>query len=199
MGLALAISLAKAGAAGIALGARSNLDAAENDIISAAEVAGKKPPKILKLKLDVTNWAEVQNAAKLTEKEFPRLDVLVNNAGYLSTYVPITDSDPKDYWSNYEINIKGVYLMCKAFLPQMLRGGEKTILNLSSIGAHLLAPGGSGYQTTKFALLKFTEFLMVENSDRGLLAYCVHPGGVPTALSMKLPEHAFKASKFLVL
>lgn len=81
VGRATAISFAKAGAAGIAIGARSSLDDVEKEIVAAAKAAGKPTPKILKLKLDVQNYDEVKNAAKLTEQEFGKVDILINNAG----------------------------------------------------------------------------------------------------------------------
>ena len=87
--------------------------------------------------------------------------------------------------------------MTKAFLPLMLKGGQKTVVNLSSIGAMGLRNGASGYQPSKMALLRFTEFMMVEYGKEGLLAYCVHPGGVLTELAGKMPDymHASRCSK----
>ncbi|TVY18568.1 Short chain dehydrogenase citE [Lachnellula arida] len=193
VGRVLALSYAKAGVAGIALGARSDLAGVEQDIISAAQRAGKAIPRVLKLKLDVTNWADVESAAKETEREFGRLDILVNNAGFLSAFKPIVDSDRDEYWGNYEVNVKGVFLMCRVFVPLLLRGGEMTVVNLTSAGAHGVAYGASGYQTTKFTLLRFTEYLMVEYGEKGMLAYCVHPGGVPSEMSIKMPEQLYKA------
>lgn len=61
------------------------------------------------------------------------------------------------------------------------------MINLSSIGAHMIRGGASGYQTTKFALLRFTEHLMVDHGKDGLLAYAVHPGGILTELARKMP------------
>jgi NAD(P)-dependent dehydrogenase (short-subunit alcohol dehydrogenase family) len=86
--------------------------------------------------------------------------------------------------------------MSKAFLPLLLKGGDKTMINLASAGAHGITPSGSGYQTTRFALLRFTEYIMVEYGDKGILAYSVHPGGVPSDMSVKMPENVYKASKF---
>ncbi|TVY89807.1 Short chain dehydrogenase [Lachnellula willkommii] len=193
VGRVLALSYAKAGVAGIALAARSDLTGVEQELISAAQGAGKAIPRILKLKLDVTNWDDVESAAKETEREFGRLDILVNNAGFLSAFKPIVDSDRDEYWGNYEVNVKGVFLMCRRFVPLLLKGGEMTVVNLTSAGAHGVAYGGSGYQTTKFTLLRFTEYLMVEYGEKGVLAYCVHPGGVPSEMSIKMPEQLYKA------
>jgi NAD(P)-dependent dehydrogenase (short-subunit alcohol dehydrogenase family) len=189
VGTATAIAFAKAGAAGIALGARSDCSSVEAEILSAAETSGKKAPRILKIKLDVMDYTSVESAAKEIENTFPRLDILINNAAYLSTWLTIADSEPEEYWRNYEINLRGVYWVTKAILPILLREGEKTILNVSSRGAHAIHAGASGYQATKFALLRFTEYLMVENAEQGLLAYCVHPCSVKTVLASGIPEH----------
>ena len=75
--------------------------------------------------------------------------------------------------------------MPKAFLPLPLRSdneaGLKVIVGVSSMAALASRPGGSAYQTTKSAILKFAEFVMVEYAEQGVLCYAVHPprrGGV---------------------
>lgn len=145
VGYAAALSFARAGASYIGLGARSDMSGLEKEIQDAAKKAGRKPPKTLALKLDVTNQESVENAAEEVEGAFGRLDVLINNAGFLENFAPIADSKIDEYWKVWEINMKGVYLVTRAFLPLLLRGGMKTILNTSSIGAHVLMPGASGY------------------------------------------------------
>lgn len=192
VGRATAIAFAQAGAAGIAIGARSDFGTLEQEMLSAAKAAGKNAPKILKLQLDVMDYASVEKAAKETEKEFGTLDILINNAGYLGDWVPIGETDPKGWWRNYEINIGGTYNVSRAFLPLLLKGKQKTIVNVTSAGAHGLGPGASGYQGSKFALLRFTEFLMVDYADQGLLAYAVHPCGTRTELGSNMPEHMYR-------
>jgi NAD(P)-dependent dehydrogenase (short-subunit alcohol dehydrogenase family) len=195
VGRATAISFAQAGAAGIALGARSDFSSLETEIEAAAIAAGKKPPQVLQLNLDVTNETDAVNAAKEVEKAFGKLDILFNNAGYLSSFKLIGESQTDEYWKNYEVNIKGIYLVTKAFLPLILKGGEKTIVNISSRGAHALSKGASGYQNTKFAVIRFTEYLMADYADQGLLAYAVHPCGATTDLSKNMPAN-MKFCKF---
>jgi NAD(P)-dependent dehydrogenase (short-subunit alcohol dehydrogenase family) len=188
VGRATAISFAKAGAEGIALGARSDFTSLETELHAAAKAAGKKAPKILKIKLDVVDLQSVETAAKEIEKEFGRLDILINNAGYLSSFVPLIESDPAEWWMNWELNIKGVYLVTRALLPLMVKGGDKTIVNLASTGALNFTPGASGYKSSKNALLRFTEFICTDYAEKGVLAYCVHPGGVKSDMSLKMPE-----------
>jgi len=61
-------------------------------------------------------------------------------------------------------------------------------VNLSSVGAHHLRPGMSGYQISKLAVMRFAEFLCAEYAGQGVLAYSVHPGGVPTELALNMPK-----------
>lgn len=192
VGRATAISFAKAGAEGIAIGARSDLSSLETEIQEAAKAAGKTSPKVLPIKLDLLNHQSVKDAVQEVEKTFGRLDILINNAGYLAASQSIIDSDPDDWWQTFEVNIRGVYWMTREFLPLMFKGGLKTIVNVASTGANSLRPGASGYQTSKFALLRFTEFTMTEYAEQGILAYCVHPGAVDTEMAKKLPAYLHK-------
>ena len=210
IGHATALSYARAGAAKIAVTGRSRTDIEniEQEIIAAAATASptkrNPPPQVLVLSLDVLDYASVKAAAQTTEHAFGgKLDILINNAGYLEPGIPIADSDADDYWRTWEVNYRGLYWMTKAFLPLLLRAdnetGLKTIVNVSSMGALALRVGGSAYQTTKFAMLKFTEFVMVEYADQGILCYAVHPGGVMTKMAENMPKETHHCSLSLVL
>jgi NAD(P)-dependent dehydrogenase (short-subunit alcohol dehydrogenase family) len=102
------------------LGARSSLDATETTVQQAAQDAGRPKPQVLKIKLEVTNPASVADAADEVEKAVGRLDVLVNNAGVIDMTM-ITDSNPETWWNVWEVNVKGPYLVARAFLPLMLK------------------------------------------------------------------------------
>lgn len=96
---------------------------------------------MLTVKLDVLDQSSVDGAAKQVEQEFGGLDILVNNAGWIEKVALIGDSNPEEWWYTMEVNIRGVYLSTRAFLPMLLKGGMKTIFNLSSVGAHGARPG----------------------------------------------------------
>ena len=134
IGRAITISLAKAGASAIALLARSSVAETAKLALAAAKDAGREPPRILEVACDMTSASAVEDAAARVEKEFGRLDVLVNNAGYLETWKNIIDSDPEDWWRTWEVNVKGCYLMDRSFIPLLLRGGDKTVVTVSSAG-----------------------------------------------------------------
>jgi len=190
VGKATALSYASAGCSRIAIGARSRLSSVQQEILSAAAAAKRPEPEIVCIELDITSKDSVAAAADTLEKRWASLDILINNAGYLENFVPLTDSDPDEYWHSWEVNYKGTYLVTRAFLPMLLNGELKTIVNVSSIGAHLLSPGASGYQTAKLALLRFAEFIDHEHGDegKGIIAFSVHPGGIVTELAMGMPE-----------
>lgn len=144
----MAISFASAGASHIAITARSlaSLAPVEALILEASKAAGKPAPNILKVDTEVINEASVVKLAEAVEKTFGKLDILVNNAGVLEKFTPIGESDIDAWWATWEVNIKGTYLVTRALLSLMLKGGDKIIVNLSSIGAHMLGKGASAYQ-----------------------------------------------------
>lgn len=83
IGRATALSFARAGASGIAILARSDLSSLVDEIHTAAQRAGRTKPQVLPLTADQTSQAQVQAAATKLTSEFGRLDILINNAGYL--------------------------------------------------------------------------------------------------------------------
>ncbi|KAI2605589.1 NAD(P)-binding protein [Hypoxylon sp. NC1633] len=188
IGKGVAISYARAGASHIAVTSRSEAPEVVTEIEKAATDAGRERPVVILLRMDVSEAATVKNAAHELEEEWGRLDILIGNAGYLAKYDKILDGDEDEWWKSFDVNLRGSYLVAKSFLPLLLKGGDKTIINMSSTGAMHFHPGGSSYQISKYALLRLTEYLMAEYADQGLLAYSVHPGGVATDLSRRLPE-----------
>lgn len=190
IGRATAISYSTGGASCIGFSARSSLDEVVSECEAAAQKAGHPNPKVLTYAMDVVDREVIEKAAAEVAKDMDgRLDILINNAGYLEEFKPIAESNPDEWWKTWTVNIRGPYLVTRAFLPLMLKGGNKTIVNLSSVGAHRTRPGASGYQTTKFAIARFTEFIEAEYGDKGVIAFCVHPGGVFTSLASNMPKH----------
>lgn len=190
IGRSIALRCAKAGCAKLALAARSSLDDVVKEIEKQARKDNTEPPQILPLQVDVTSEDSVRQAAEIVKHSFGgKLDILVNNAGYLPEFKPIPDSDPKEWWKGWEINMKGTFLPCHYLLPLVLASPTRTIINLSSIGAHALTYGASSYQTSRFATCRLTEFLARDHEDQGLIVISLHPGGVKTDMRANFPEY----------
>ena len=190
IGLAIGIGYAKAGASQIALAARSDLTTVAKDVRNAAKAAGRPEPQVLTLQVDITDQKSIEAAAERVEQEFGQLDVLVNNAGYLAKFEPLLETDPVDWWCTWETNIKGVYLMSRAIITLILKSQSelKTVINISSAGGLSLNKGASAYETSKLAIMRFSEFLNADYGDQGLLAYSIHPGGILTEMTKNASE-----------
>ena len=153
IGKAAALSFARAGASIIGITARSigDLDAVETDMLGIAKEAGLPAPKVVKIALDVTSTESVSELPGIIHSEFNgKLDILISNAGVLESCASITESNPDVWWKTWEVNVKGTYLVTKAMLPIMLKGGEGIVVFMSSIGAHQVSFGWSSYQASPF-------------------------------------------------
>lgn len=189
IGKAIAISFARAGASCIGLGCPESFGNAKADIESAAQAAGRPIPAVHCIDLDVRNAASIEAAASAFKAVSGRLDILINNAGFMTPAFPVVEADEESWWNTFEINVKGIFLMAKYFTPLLLKtnDGLKTLVNINSVAAHNIRPNASAYGTSKWAALKFTEFLLVEQASQGLLAFSVHPGGIMTELAKSMP------------
>ena len=188
IGRAAAISFAKAGAAGIAVAARSDLSSLQQEMQEAATAAGRKAPLIKPMALDILDQQSIERTAKETESALGRLDILINNAGAMEEFTPTLDSDPDEWWRTWTVNIRGTYLVTRALLPLMLKGGDKQIVMISSIGAFLPTPGASAYQISKLALLRYADYLNMEYGSQGVMVFGLHPGAVPTEIGLTMPK-----------
>ena len=188
VGRAAAISFVKAGVAAIAIAARSDLSSLEREMQEAAIAAGKPVPHIESIHLDILDLQSVERAAQITSDAFGRLDVLINNAGAMEVFESTLDSNPDQWWQTWTVNVRGTFLLTRALLHLMLKGGDKQIVMLTSIGAFMPTSGGSGYQISKLALLRYTDYLNIEYGAQGVVAYGLHPGAIPTDIGLTMPR-----------
>jgi len=145
--------------------------------------------------MDVTDPKSVDTAAAAVRTAVGRLDILVNNAGFAEPVATITEGDPEEWWTTWMINVRGPYLVSRAFLPLMVEteGDAKVVVNVSSVaGIGHFRPGASAYYGTKLALLRFTEFIELEYGAKGIVPIVIHPGGVLTTMAKDLPEEIQK-------
>lgn len=192
IGLAIALSFAQAGASFIALGARSDLSPVKQDVLKAAKKAGHPEPKVISVSLEVTSEISVSTSASEIEKEFGGLDILILNAGIIGTPKKIAESEVEKWWDVLEVNLKGPYLLSRAFIPLLLAtdggNGMKTIVTTSSVGAHVVRPGLSAYQTSKLAVLRLAQFVSEDYKDEGIVNIVIHPGNILTDMAAGLGE-----------
>ena len=131
------------------------------------------------VRLDVTDEDSWQEAIAFAEREFERLDVLVNNAGILG-FSPIADLDRADFERIIGVNQTGVFLGMKTAVPALKRAGGGAIVNLSSVegigGGQFL----TAYTGSKFAVRGMTKAVALELGGDGIRVNSVHPGAINT-------------------
>ena len=114
--------------------------------------------------LDVTSREDMKAFMDFSKAEFGRVDVLVNNAGIMPLS-PMTALKIDEWDRMIDVNIRGVLNGIAAVLPDMKARGSGHIVNVASIGAHVVVPTGAVYCATKFAVWALSEGLRQENPD----------------------------------
>jgi short-subunit dehydrogenase len=130
---------------------------------------------------DVSNKSQVKEMTDTVLDTFGRIDVLVNNAGFV-IYGKVSDLTIEEIESQMETNYFGMIYCTKNFLPHMVEQGTGHIVNVASVAASLGVPGFASYCATKFAMLGFSEGLKHELFGTGVGITVVSPAGVNTAL-----------------
>jgi NAD(P)-dependent dehydrogenase (short-subunit alcohol dehydrogenase family) len=142
-------------------------------------------------KVDVSDPKELEMMVKEVE-QIGRLDYMFNNAGII-IYGPVETLSRESWQRILNINLWGVLNGVYAALPVMLKQGFGHIVNMASLGGLLPAPLQSSYNTTKFAVLGFTETIRYELAGKGIEVTAICPGDITTALvetSYGVPEVA---------
>jgi NAD(P)-dependent dehydrogenase (short-subunit alcohol dehydrogenase family) len=131
---------------------------------------------------DVTKLADVERmVAAALAFGGGRLDVVVNNAG-IDPGGTVTDIDP-DLWRQIlDTNVTGPFLVMKASIPHMIKGGGGSIINISSLGGLRCLPGMPGYCTSKAALNMLTKQVALDYGPFRIRCNAVCPGATRTAM-----------------
>ena len=184
LGKEFAIRFAQEGAKVVI--AEINFEKAQ-DVAKEIEQSGGE---VLALKTDITKKAETEEMAKKTIEKFGSIDVLVNNAAiyYGIQITPFTDISEEDWDKMMEVNVKGMWLCCRAVFPRMKEQGKGKIVNMSSAVFDLGIPGVLHYVTSKGAVVGLTRALAKEIGQFGININCINPGYVWTEASQKFGE-----------
>ncbi len=168
---------------------------AEGGIVIATDLADDKL-KDLKAKrqhkLDVRAQDNIDALAKMVAGEFGALDILVNCAGYVANG-SVLDCTDKDWDFSFDLNVKSMHRMIKAFLPAMLAKKSGSIVNISSAVSSIRGvPNRYAYGATKAAVIGLTKSVAADFIKQGIRCNAICPG---TIESPSLEERIAAASK----
>jgi NAD(P)-dependent dehydrogenase (short-subunit alcohol dehydrogenase family) len=132
---------------------------------------------------DVTRQVEVEALMAETVANLGKIDLLVNNAGRFMVIGPAWEADPQSWWQDVTVNVFGTYLCCRAAIPHMRARGTGKIIVMGGGGSLAGFAYGSGYGTSKAALVRFAETLQLEVKEFGVTVYAISPGLVRTDMT----------------
>ncbi|KQV80522.1 SDR family NAD(P)-dependent oxidoreductase [Rhizobium sp. Root1220] len=142
---------------------------------------------------DVTEYSAVESAFARIVSELGPVDTLVNNHGSFQAFGPVWECDPLVWWRDVEINLRGTFHTSRAASPTMLARGKGRIVNLVGGGTGNSFPHGSGYASSKAAVMRLTECLNDTTIAQNVRAFAVDPGLVRSAMTeMQLSSEAGK-------
>ncbi len=148
-------------------------------VVKDIEGAGRKA---LAIRGSVTNEEDVRQAISATVRAFGRIDVLVNNAGNLFYAGPLHETTDQILDETFDIFLKGTFRFIRATIPQMLKQGTGSIINISTVGGLKAIPGfpGHAYQAAKAGVNLLTKTVAVEYAKQGIRCNVICPAGVLT-------------------
>jgi NAD(P)-dependent dehydrogenase (short-subunit alcohol dehydrogenase family) len=133
---------------------------------------------------DVTQSADLRAVAAAVESECGRLDLLVNNAG-VEQHAPLESLSEEEFDRLVQVNLKGVFLALRTFLPLQARTHGASVVNVASAAGLVGMPLAAVYGATKAAVIHLSRALAVEWRRHGVRVNCVCPGFIETDMARR--------------
>lgn len=157
----------------------------------AQEQLSSHDHRVQAIPCDVTDEGAVAKMFVDVRKHFPQLDILINSAGVAHPFKPIGELSLKEWNDSIAVNLTGTFLVTRAALPLISRGGS--IVNVLSMSSKRAFPNLAAYNASKFGALGLTNTLREELRQQGVRVMAVLPGATDTsiwdALWPEAPRH----------
>jgi NAD(P)-dependent dehydrogenase (short-subunit alcohol dehydrogenase family) len=176
----------------LAEGWRAVLLDIDGETLARAATGLAQPQTALALTCDVADVAGVSNAIGTIEKQFGRLDALVNNAG-VATFKPLLETAHAEWERVFAVNLSGPFLTVQAAAPLMAKNGGGAVVNITSISGLRASTLRVAYGTSKAALDHLTKQQAAELASLGIRVNAVAPGPVDTAMAKAVHSPAIRA------
>lgn len=145
------------------------------------------PGKILTIVGDIAKAQQVKNMIDEVQKNFDRIDVLVNNAGITRDGLVLRMSE-EDFDTVLTTNLKGCFHMTRAILPMMVKQKSGSIINISSVVGIAGNAGQANYAASKAGMIGFSKSLAKEVGSRNITVNVIAPGYIATEMTDQLSE-----------
>jgi len=141
--------------------------------------------RLLPLRGDVADAGDAAAAVAAALAHFGRVDVAVNNAGITGgpQALRLHETSVADFDRVCGVNVRGMFLICRAVLPAMLERGGGAIVNIASVAGMVAFPGRSAYTISKGAAVMLTRSVAVDYAAAGIRCNAVCPGMIDTPMT----------------
>ena len=129
---------------------------------------------------DVSDPDATRHAIAAMDADFGGIDVLVNNAAFFATRMPLGELDEALWARTMEVNLSGPFLMSRYAIPFMARGGGGSIIHVASAHGHAANFGQAAYCASKGGLLMLSKGIAVGHAKDGVRSNTLSPGGIAT-------------------
>jgi len=175
LGQAIAVLFAKEGAA---VAGTSTTEAKGRDTVAMIEQTGKKA---LFRPGDVSNPAQMKALVDETVKQFGGLDIVVNSAG-VRTNGSITEITEEQWVRTIDVNLKGVFVISRLAIPEMIKRGGGVILNIGARSGMAGQAGRAAYCASKGGMVTLTEAMAMDYAHERIRVNCICPGPTRTPM-----------------
>jgi 3-oxoacyl-[acyl-carrier protein] reductase len=177
IGQALALGFADAGYDVVI----TDLPQTEGELRKTADLIGQRQRKAFLYTLDVSDRQQIDDVARHALADAGHIDVLINNAGVLKPSL-LQDLDEKTWDTHFDVNVKGVLMMCQAILPHMRERKSGRVINIASIAGRQGVATQGHYAATKSAVITLTRVFAQEVGMDGVTVNAICPGIILTEM-----------------
>lgn len=165
-------------------------------VVRACSDSGPGSGRVVASRADVSKTAQAKKLIELAVRRFGRLDILVANAGIWNvTPAPIERMTEAEWDEMMAVNLKGVYTVIHAAVPQMIRQKSGRIIVVSSTAGQRGEAFHTHYGASKGGVISLVKGLATELAPRGILVNCVAPGWVATDMAASVTRFPSRLRK----